>query len=162
MYDSKVKVIYVDMDGVLCNFNKLYVEMFNISPNQTDKKDFGPNFKQLIDDKGFEKLEPMPDFWSLIAHLNCFSIPKEILSSTARQENHEEISRQKKLWLNTRGINYKQNFVPGKHLKAQYATPDSILIDDTISVIDAWDKAGGIGILHKNAASTIAILSMHV
>lgn len=162
MHDSKIKVIYVDMDGVLCNFNKLYVEMFNVSPSQTDKKDFGPNFKQLIEADGFAKLEPMPDFWSLIAHLNFFSIPKEILSSTARKEHHEEISRQKKLWLNTRGINYKQNFVPGKHLKAQYATPDSILIDDTIDVIDAWEKAGGIGILHKNAVSTIAILSMHV
>jgi uncharacterized HAD superfamily protein len=162
MHDSKVKVIYVDMDGVLCNFNKLYVEMFNISPNQTDKKDFGTNFKQLIEADGFAKLEPMPDFWNLIAHLNFFPIPKEILSSTARKEHYEEISRQKAAWLARMGVNYKQNFVPGKHLKAQYATPDSILIDDTIDVIDAWEKAGGIGILHKNAASTIAILSMHV
>lgn len=162
MHDSKVKVIYVDMDGVLCNFNKLYVDMFGISPNDTDKKDFGTNFKQLIAANGFENLEPMSDFWSLIAHLNFFSIPKEILSSTARKEHHEEISRQKQAWLERKGINYKQNFVPGKHLKAQYATPDSILIDDTIEVIDAWNKAGGIGILHKNAIATVAILSMYV
>lgn len=162
MYDSKVKVIYVDMDGVLCNFNKLYVEMFNVSPSQTDKKDFGPNFRKLIDDKGFEKLEPMPDFRSFITQLDFFPVPKEILSSTARQEHHEEISRQKAAWLARMGVNYKQNFVPGKHLKAQYATPDSILIDDTISVIDAWDKAGGIGVLHKTAVSSIAVVSMYV
>lgn len=162
MYDSKVKVIYVDMDGVLCNFNKLYVEMFNVSPDQTDKKDFGANFRKLIDEKGFEKLEPMQDFWSLITHLNFFPVPKEILSSTARQDSHEEISRQKATWLARMGINYKQNFVPGKHLKAQYATPDSILIDDTVSVIDAWNKAGGIGVLHKNAVSSIAAVSMYV
>lgn len=162
MRDSEVKVIYVDMDGVLCNFNKLYVEMFNVSPNRTDKKDFETNFRKLIDDKGFEKLEPMPDFSFFIKYLDSLPVPKEILSSTARKEHYEEISRQKAAWLSRHDITYKQNFVPGKHLKAQYATPNSILIDDTIDVIDSWDKAGGLGILHKNAISSIAILSLYV
>lgn len=159
MSSDLVTKIYVDLDGVLCNFNKFYVEMFGVSP---DKKDFGTNFPKFIDNKGFEKLEPMPDFWVLIAHLNSYPVPKEILSSTARPEHHEENSLQKANWLSRMGITYKQNFVPGKHLKAQYATPTSILIDDTLPVIDAWDKAGGIGILHKNAVSTVAILKMYV
>jgi 5'(3')-deoxyribonucleotidase len=39
--------------------------------------------------------------------------------------------------------------------KAQYATPTSILIDDTHHVIEKFRAAGGIGILHTSAADTI-------
>ena len=39
--------------------------------------------------------------------------------------------------------------------KQNYATPDSILIDDRETNIDQWIKAGGIGILHTDTASTI-------
>jgi hypothetical protein len=69
---------------------------------------------------------------------------------------------QKATWLNTHNIAYTQNFVPGKRHKYKYATPNSIIIDDTKSVIDDWNKAGGIGILHTDAASTIAILKMYL
>jgi hypothetical protein len=39
-----------------------------------------------------------------------------------------------------------------------YATPESVIIDDTYSVIEDWRKAGGIAIHHKDAKSTIAEL----
>jgi hypothetical protein len=39
--------------------------------------------------------------------------------------------------------------------KQNYATPNSVLIDDRESNIDQWIKAGGIGILHTDTASTI-------
>ena len=157
-------MIYVDMDGVIANFNKRYIDKFGVTPEETrHKKSFSENFKKFIDDREFANLELMPDAQLLFSFLNSRSnIPKEILSSTAREDSHVAISEQKHEWLKKHNINYKENFVPGKSLKAQYATPTSILIDDTISVIDAWDKAGGIGILHKNAVSTLAILSMYV
>ena len=39
--------------------------------------------------------------------------------------------------------------------KDKYANKNAILIDDSDKNIDAWKKAGGIGILHKTAVSTI-------
>ena len=72
------------------------------------------------------------------------------------------IAPQKATWLDTHNIAYTQNFVPGKRHKYKYATPNSIIIDDTKSVIDDWNKAGGIGIHHRDAKSTIAILKMYV
>ena len=39
--------------------------------------------------------------------------------------------------------------------KQNYAAPNHILIDDRESNIDQWIKAGGIGILHTDTASTI-------
>jgi hypothetical protein len=69
---------------------------------------------------------------------------------------------QKKIWLDTYNITFKQNFVPGKKLKKNFATPTSILIDDTESNIDDWIGAGGIGILHKDWGTTLQILKMYV
>ena len=41
------------------------------------------------------------------------------------------------------------------HQKKDYANENSILIDDRSKNIDQWRAAGGIGILHTDAASTI-------
>lgn len=161
---NRIEKIYVDMDGVIANFNKRYLEKFGVTPEETrSNKKFGEYFQKFIQDREFAALDPMPDALLLLTYLNTLThIPKEILSSTAREDNHASISEQKKEWLERYNIDYKQNFVPGKQHKAKYATPNSILIDDTLVVIDSWDKAGGIGILHKNAVSTIAILEMYV
>jgi len=66
------------------------------------------------------------------------------------------------IWLQTHGITFNPLFVPGKKHKWKYATPTSIIIDDTQSVIQQWDEAGGIGILHTDWPSTISILNMYL
>lgn len=159
----KIQTVYVDMDGVIADFSKRYKEKFRVTPEETrSNKQFGGFFKKFIDDGEFSTLELMPDALELLSYLNSFDVPKEILSSTARPENHGMIAPQKQMWLNKHNIHYKANFVPGKSLKYKYATPDSIIIDDTKSVIDDWNKAGGIGILHTDAVSTIAMLKMYL
>jgi hypothetical protein len=65
------------------------------------------------------------------------------------------VAEQKDIWLKKQGLAYKRNVVPGRSLKAAYATPDRILIDDTEDVIVAFNKAGGIGILHKEIGETL-------
>jgi hypothetical protein len=159
----KIQTVYVDMDGVIADFSKRYKEKFRVTPEETrSNKQFGGFFKKFIDDGEFSTLDLMPDALELLSYLNSFDVPKEILSSTARPENHGMIAPQKQMWLNKHNIHYKANFVPGKSLKYKYATPNSIIIDDTKSVIDDWNKAGGIGILHTDAKSTIEILKMYL
>lgn len=156
-------MIYVDMDGVIADFSKRYKEKFRVTPEETrSNKEFGGYFTKFIADGEFESLDPMTDAHKLLDFLNSVEIEKQILSSTARPENHEKIAPQKQEWLKTHGITYKANFVPGKALKYKFATPHSIIIDDTKSVIDDWNKAGGIGILHKNAETTIAMLKKYI
>jgi hypothetical protein len=155
--------IYVDMDGVIADFNKAYKARFKLYPEETrNRKEFYGLFESFIGEDCFAKLDLMDDARVLIDFLDTLSTPKEILSSTAREEFHAMIAPQKARWLNTHNIHYKANFVPGKSLKYKYATPNSIIIDDTKSVIDDWNKAGGIGILHRDAVSTIAILKMYL
>lgn len=155
--------IYVDMDGVIANFNKAYKARFKLYPEETrNRKEFYGLFETFIGEECFAKLDLMDDARELLNFLDELNTPKEILSSTAREEFHSAIGPQKAQWLNTHNIAYIQNFVPGKRHKYKYATPNSIIIDDTKSVIDDWNKAGGIGILHTDAVSTIAILKMYI
>jgi hypothetical protein len=147
--------IYVDMDGVLSDFHKRYKEVFDVCPETVKSKQFHRQFDKFIIDMNFATLDLMPDTLKLLSALDSLEVPKEILSSTASEARHDVVSKQKRIWLKNHGIIYKQNFVPGKSLKYKFATPNSIIIDDTISVIEDWNKAGGIGILHKNAETTI-------
>jgi hypothetical protein len=45
--------------------------------------------------------------------------------------------------------------VPGRKHKKDYAGPGIVLVDDTLDVIQAFNKAGGIGIHHKDLGDTI-------
>lgn len=161
---KRIECIYVDMDGVIADFEKRYKEMFNVRPEDArSKKEFHGLFDQFIQSQQFATLEMMPDANLLLSFLNSLdNIPKQILSSTARENTYDEISRQKGIWLQAHNIAYKRNFVPGKKHKYKYATPNSIIIDDTKSVIDDWNAAGGIGILHTDAISTISMLKMYI
>jgi hypothetical protein len=48
--------------------------------------------------------------------------------------------------------------VPHSASKQNYAGSNRILIDDLESNIKEWEEKGGIGILHKNAITTLKIL----
>jgi len=158
---TKFTKIYLDLDGVIADFHKRYHELYNTSPASDDaRKRFGQRFAIFIQNKEFQNLDLMPDANVLLDYLKYQPVPPvEILSSTARPIYNADISRQKQIWLDKHGITYPAIFVPGASLKAQYADENSILIDDTEHVIDAWNKAGGTGILHKDALTTISILS---
>ena len=120
------------------------------------------DFDDFIKTEQFSTLSPMKDAHVLIRYLNTLDVPKEILSSTAYDEVYDDISAQKREWLKEHSIKWPANFVPGKRHKYKYATPNSIIIDDTYSVIEDWNKAGGIAIWHKDALSTINQLKMYV
>jgi hypothetical protein len=154
----KIDKIYVDMDGVIANFEKRYTEMWGKISEEQRRSVFRANFKNFIETEQFVTLDLMPDARQLINALDQIDIPKEILSSTAYQEVYDVIAEQKARWLATHNIPWKQNFVPGKAHKYKWATPNSIIIDDTLSVIYDWNKAGGIAIHHKNTHNTLAIL----
>ena len=163
----KIRKIYLDMDGVIADFTRGYRELNNMEPREAEKnKKFDHFFDEFIAAGKFASLDLMSDARQLITYLNHLylnhSIPTEILSSTANQERYEEISKQKNIWLQKQGISFKPNYVPGKRLKYKYAQPDTIIIDDTLSVIEDWRKAGGIAIWHKDATTTIAQLRMYL
>mgnify|MGYP001185084589 CR=1 FL=1 len=147
--------LYLDMDGVLADFNKEYIKL---DPQKADRKRFRT---AVIEDKIFEKLEFLPDTQELLNHVSkLHGVNIEILTSMGTHEPFQaNCAREQKLkWLDAKNIPYKANFVHNKQEKAKYATPRSILIDDSVGCISPFNEAGGHGILHTNASNTIRIL----
>lgn len=162
---KRIKKIFVDMDGVLANFEKKWVELYGFDPEMTHKHKTQrkEQFKDFVKNHEFAVLDPMPDMKVLVDYLNekWSHVPIEILSSTARDEYYETLSQQKGLWLRKHDIEWKENFVPGKKHKYKYAEKGYVLIDDDRQNIEDWNNAGGIGILHRDALTTIALLKLY-
>lgn len=142
--------IYCDMDGVLVDFIKGYFELTgkDISGEfHTDKTFWDPINKGGVD--FWIDLEWTPDgkqLWDYIKKYN-----PELLSSPSKA-NDSRVG--KRLWV--------KRELPGSHLilrsagkKQEFATPNTILIDDRPSNIEQWKDAGGITILHTSAKDTI-------
>jgi hypothetical protein len=159
----RITKVYLDMDGVIADFDKKYKELYRMSPKEADdKKEFYKLFDNFIETRQFAKLDMTQDAKILLQFLDSTGIPVEILSSTASEKRHDAVAPQKTEWLREHGIHYPINLVPGKRLKRQYAKPDHLLIDDTGQNIDQWREDGGIGILHTDALTTIGIMKMYI
>ena len=144
--------LYLDMDGVLCNFDKAYRAY---DPKKDDRKKFR---SAVLDYHIFEDLEFMPDTQELLNYVSKLDgITIEILTSMgtfdAQQGMAAKIQKQK--WLDTHNIPYKANFVRCKEEKAQYATETSILVDDSIGCISPFNAKGGHGILHTRSSESV-------
>ena len=163
MPEVKISKIYLDMDGVIADFDGRYKQLYKIYPSEADTyKVFDGFFTQFIADEQFAKLDLLPDAVELIEYLKTLSIPTEILSSTSSERRDADIRKQKLEWLDNHGITFPVNLVPGKRLKKDYSNPNVLLIDDTSVNIDQWRKEGGIGILHTDTLTTLNILKMYV
>jgi hypothetical protein len=140
--------LYLDMDGVVANFDKAYREY---DPLKEDRKKFK---SAVMTGKIFEDLEPMPNANVLLSHVsNLRDVKIEMLTSMGTYDVSQgaEAKRQKLFWLRKHNIKYKANFVRSKQEKANYATQESILIDDSVGCVEPFTRAGGHGILHNDS-----------
>lgn len=158
--------IFCDLDGVLVNFAQAAMELTGINPD-ANKMDYDKELvnrfwliirKHMKEGKPFfSTMQPTPDAHVLWNYLRKYE--PTILSSTGR--SIPGIEQQKMEWV-SRHLGSKAAadalFVQSASLKAQYAAPTHILIDDRAKAIDPWVAAGGVGILHTSAADTITRL----
>ena len=138
--------IFVDMDGVLCNFKKVYetVDM----PNTPRK------FRTVVSHlRIFENLEWMENGKELLARLHHLGHPIEILSSRGTHDDNigEEAIRQKNIWLDKHGINYPRNFVKIGVDKRNFSYENTYLIDDTLKVVDSFNLGQGTAMLYDDS-----------
>ena len=146
--------IYSDMDGVLSDFDKRFMEFSNgIPPKEFEEKNGKQAFWDLIDVQvgvpfwaGMDWMSDGKFYWDYIKIYNPI-----ILSAPSIRE---ESRYGKRIWKKRNMPNTKMILAYAKD-KKKYADETSILIDDRPSNIMDWREAGGIGILHVSAADTI-------
>ena len=148
---SKLK-FWLDMDGVICDFHLKYQQIKG-DPEWCDVK-----FHQLVlEHQIFRNLEWMPNGKKLADKLlgwyDSGVIDLEILSScgTWNVKVAPHSAYQKTHWLNDKGLGYiKKTFVHSFACKKNYATPDSVLIDDREDCCKEFAEAGGLSILYND------------
>lgn len=150
--------IYVDLDGVLADLQSEIEDILDIkittSPGKTDWDDADEIWRLLreLGEPDFSKLRKLPDADRLWNYVKQYK--PSILTATGKPAGKN--GRQKTEWVKKNLTGYKDiHTVVGSRLKAQYAWPDAILIDDRLKSINPWRQKGGIGILHTSAEDTI-------
>ena len=159
VFENEEKVmdykIYLDMDGVLVDFDQQFKDLTGMMPREFESKHGSTGFWEAIDKAGvgfWRGMSWMPGGEALYNRASQFD--HELLSSPSRSE----LSKiGKRLWRRDKTPNTKLT-LSRSYLKKNYAAPNHILIDDREDNIQQWRDAGGIGILYKSAEQVNAEL----
>ena len=152
--------IYCDIDGVLSDFiggvKKIFPE-YTEEKYESDNKFRSKMWKAVRKyakegGKLWGELEVMSDAPALWTYIKKYN--PQILSATGETDTGAD--KQKRDWIAEHfGKPVKVNLVKRAEEKSKHAKKGRILIDDKEKALKPWRAAGGIGILHTSAASTI-------
>lgn len=151
MTDNKV-MVYCDLDGVMADFDK---GVLNVTGKTVEQQASKNQMWKAINstDTFFQDLPVMEDamrMWNYILQYNPV-----VLTATGHQDPIG-VDRQKRNWVRQHlGSDVRVITVEDGAHKAQYATPNAILIDDRLKAITPWRNAQGIGILHVKPTQSI-------
>ncbi len=142
--------IFLDMDGVIADFDKGVSHIFGQSPDSVIASLGNMNFwKQLNDiDHFWLYLKPMSDSGELWNYIKSY----DVTLLTTPVSFVKTCKQDKKAWAEKYLGNIDVIFSAHKE---KYAEPNTILIDDREDNIRKFNEAGGIGILHTSAKNTI-------
>ena len=156
------RIIYVDLDGVLVDFDNGFKAISGGVDKKTYIEKYGyPGLWKLINSYGedwWANLNWMadgPKLWSVIQNKNV----KVLTSGTVRNTGTFAING-KKRWVQNHLGQIETIVVNSSSDKKNYARPGDILIDDLYSNIEGWIQNKGIGIYHRNADQTIEKLNI--
>lgn len=149
---SVIKTIYLDMDGVIADFDKGYRSIYGCNCRDDPNRN---HWTEFVEGGGFANLNLMEDAFDLVKAVTRLQARVEVLSCIGNRGDQNNVARQKREWLIAKGFYFTTNFTFTKKEKSDYALPTSLLIDDSKACIDPFVERGGHAILHENAASTI-------
>ena len=153
--------IYLDMDGVVADFDKRFNDLSGMMPQDYVNKNGLNDFWDFIDEKHkvafWRGIELMPGAQKLVKYVEQH--PFEML--TAPSIKKQSVIG-KGLWVKDKvgtlystkpKVTYRS--AKQKHTVKPSLTKFDILIDDKGSTIDRWNAAGGTAILYQNADQVI-------
>ena len=160
MSDKDIRQVFLDMDGVLADFELGLQEMLGHKIDLKGVSDVYDNKKRELTSKHlFRNLKPLPDAWKLVDWALNSGIHTEILTA-AGTINRTIVIKDKIDWIKEYCTDHWIIIPTFKgSQKAAFAHSKAVLIDDRPKNIECWVEAGGIGILHTTADETIKQLN---
>lgn len=147
--------LYLDMDGVLADFDRRAAEVFGMPPRQYEEQHGEPAFWATLFASPdffatFEMMPDAPDLWAATKHLRPV-----VLTGVPRGG---WASDQKRRWVDAKlgpSVGVITCFAKDK---ARYCKPGDVLVDDRPKYRDLWEAAGGVFVTHTSAAASIETL----
>jgi hypothetical protein len=149
-------MIFCDLDGVLVDFQKQYLDFFGKDVNLTTKFERWSNIN--IVENYWINIPKTQDADELIEYLSNYNY--KILTGLPKN-GYKKAEIEKPKWVKKYiGESIDVICCLAKE-KSLFGKPNDILIDDKIKNITQWRDMGGIGILHQNARETIQELKIY-
>lgn len=147
-----IKKIYLDMDGVLSDFDGML------------KLIRGPDHRVMLpDDEFWAMIMSIPNFWTemplmkdateLVEYCKTLKVPIEILTAPSRSD-YVRCYSGKIQWTEKYNFTFPINFARARY-KRFYAKPGHLLIDDNKQNIEGFLEDGGLAIWHRDLETTI-------
>lgn len=158
--------LYLDMDGVQADFFTAWARWHNRKFGQSHVERYkdigskeqreqsiaelsaeGPEFIERF----FATLPTLPGGQKLVAWLKANKIPFTVLSAPLRGM-HEPSIAGKRTWLDAHnpGTSGSAIFTGDKARLAQHGGRPNVLVDDFKKYVNAWEAAGGVGLLYRD------------
>jgi 5'-nucleotidase len=149
--------LYLDLDGVMADFDAHFPATF------------GLDHKSLADDAMWETINAHPSYFrdmppcpGAIAFFATIADLDPIVLTACPRTNYANAARQKRAWVREH-LSTSIMILPvmGGHNKPLFMhAPGDILIDDFERNTQAWEKEGGVAVLHTSFERTRAELAV--
>jgi 5'(3')-deoxyribonucleotidase len=150
-----IRQLFVDLDGVLADFDGFYFSQFGIRPDRhaPDPPDFWPRIHRH--GRFFRDLPMLPDALALWEGVKERHPEPIILTGVPKSPIVEEHKRE---WVREHISPVAPVICCPSRDKRKHAAPGDVLIDDWHRYRHLWEDMGGIFILHVDAVSSLAAL----
>lgn len=154
------KKCYLDMDGLLCDFDQEFFNRHGISPHDLRGKpdaDFWGKFNENPTNF-YRNMPVLGDALWFVKRLRTLAAfhryDLEILTAVPRMSSYPTAAQEKQEWCVEHGLG-DLTFNTGPHSvdKQRWCQPGDILVDDNSKNIRQWMSKGGYGIFHYLNAS---------
>lgn len=148
-----MKTIFVDMDGVVADFDTFVSELLGrkVGWHQSKFDLTNEEWEKLTTVyRLYYQLPLMPDATKLIAYVKSLStrFHVQFLTAVPRRTTMPDARADKQAWVDRYFPGMKMDIGPFSYDKQKWCSPGDILIDDRPSNIEEWTRAGGIAIYH--------------
>jgi 5'(3')-deoxyribonucleotidase len=155
--------LYLDMDGVVADFDEYAARTLGVPPSQGIYPD-ETWYKLATNARLYRDLIPTPYASQLVYQCEQFCNKKQydlkFLTAVPKGNDVPWAFYDKVYWARNYFATIPVMFGPFSKDKHVHCQPGDILIDDRRSNIEEWRNSGGIGILHKDYTDTINQLNV--